>query len=484
MAISGPEALKSLDDAVRDIRREEADISRRVARAAERVAKLRETEADLYRQLAEVRLSDEVRMELSGRLKDAELRAHDMIAKHAEDVALAEEQLKKLDGSIAGLATERHTILERIDTAQDALKALSGKIAVTTANDPAYEAKRREADEKAQIAQQSLAKTETAERDREEKGRPYRDDPLFMYLWEAGYGTRNYRANPLTSWLDSLVARMVNYSAARPNFAMLNEIPLRLREHAERQLEAAEAAEAELDALELAAVDAAGGKPLREDLEAAQAALEKLDHQMSELEDDRNEQADDFQRLAEGRNPAFEEANRLLAHTLGQADIRELVADARRTTTAEDDRIVSKIDDVRARITDEEIEAREHKSRLRILAQRRQELEDIEWEFKKSRYDDPRSVFRNNELADDMLGEFLRGAITAAAYWDQWRRSQSWRPGTSDWGGGIGLPRAGRSKRGGTFNWPSGGNSGGFSRPRSGSRGRRRHGGFKTGGGF
>ena len=41
-----------------------------------------------------------------------------------------------------------------------------------------------------------------AETDKEEKGKPYRDDPLFMYLWERGYGTTNYRAPPMLRTLD------------------------------------------------------------------------------------------------------------------------------------------------------------------------------------------------------------------------------------------------------------------------------------------
>ena len=37
MTLSGPEALKSLDDALRDIRREEDEIAKRLARSAELV---------------------------------------------------------------------------------------------------------------------------------------------------------------------------------------------------------------------------------------------------------------------------------------------------------------------------------------------------------------------------------------------------------------------------------------------------------------
>ncbi|HTM77417.1 MAG TPA: hypothetical protein VL133_07300, partial [Devosia sp.] len=189
--------------------------------------------------------------------------------------------------------------------------------------------------------------------------------------------------------------------------------------------------------------------------------------------------------------------------------------EARLTRTGQDDTIVAQIDAARARIKSEDAETVEQQDRLKTLAARRRELEDIQWEFKKQRFDDPRSTFREEKLVGDLLNDFLRGGITAASYWDQWQRSQNWSAGTSDWGGGVGLPNNGRRSSnpwpdngggfnwpdssfggggkpsGGGFNWPSGGSGGsrsgsggGFSRPRTGSQGTRKSGGFKTGGGF
>lgn len=487
MALSGPQALKSLDGAVRDVRQEEDAIAKRLARGAERVAKLRETETELFRQLADVRLTADVRTELSGRLIQAEERAHEMLAQHTLDLAAAQKALEALDTEVADKARKRRKVLEDIDDIQIELKALADGIAQAIAKDPVYVAKREEAEELDRVASQSMTKTEVAETDKQQKGRPYREDPLFMYLWEAGYGTKAYRANNLVRWIDGMIARMVRYHDARPNFAMLNEIPLRLREHAERQMAKAAMAEEELDALEQDAIDAAGGKPVRQKLSRAQAKLSQIDEEMSALEDERDDQTKALQHLAEGRDPAFEEAGRILAQSLGQQDIGALLDSARTTHTPEDDIIVAKIDDTRARISDENGETAEHRERLKTLSQRRRELEDIEWEFKKARFDDPRSVFREDDLAGDLLGEFLRGAITAGSYWGQWQKSQSWQPGTSDWGGGVGLPRSGRKRRrqSSGFTWPTGASmGGGFSRPRSGSKGSRKSGGFKTGGGF
>lgn len=500
MSLSGPKALKSLDDAIRDIREEEKDISGRLSKSSERLGKMRESEADLFRKLAKLRLTPENVAEVDRDISAAERAARNVLDQHKQVVSRTQDLIDTLDERLTNLVLDRQKALEEADKSQDVLNALSSKIAAEVANDPEYQAKRLETDEMRAIAEESVKKTQVAEEDREVKGKPYRDDKLFMYLWESGYGTRNYKENNLVRWLDSLVARSIDYHQARPNYAMLNEIPMRLKEHADRQIAAAEEADAELDALEARAIDTAGGKKIRLALENAQERLSKIDAEMLTLEDQRDQATRDLADLNENQNPAMGIAVQGLAGSLHGTKFSQLVAEARRTATKKDDAILKKIDDVRLRLVDEDNDAREQRDRLKVLATRRRELEDIEFEFKKKRFDDPRSNFREDDLVGDLLGEFLRGGISAANYWGQWQRSQSWRSDTSNWGGGIGLPKSGRrsnwtsnkSKSRSSKNWGSFGgsrsssrpSSGGFSRPRSGSKGSRKSGGFKTGGGF
>ncbi|HEV7290734.1 MAG TPA: hypothetical protein VGN79_00310 [Devosia sp.] len=511
MSIRGPEALASLDEAMRDIRREEDDISRRLARSSERLGKIKESEAELFRQLARLRLDPAVQGDLDARISSAEARARDMLKAHAKALSEAENEVAGGDAKLMQLSAERAEALRDFEGHQAELRALATRMGPSIARDPTFAAKRSQAKQLAEVAAQSMRKTEQAENDRDEKGRPYRDDALFMYLWESGYGTSNYRANNLVRYLDGLVANLVGFSKARPNFAMLNEIPLRLREHAERQIELARQAEQELDTLETAAIDASGGKPIREAMEQAQARIDALDAEIVAAEDRRDDAARHLATLSEGGNPAFEAALSELVMALGREDIQTLLGEARRTRTGQDDTIVAQIDENRARAKEEDAETRDLKGRLKTLASRRRELEDIQWEFKKQRFDDPRSTFREDRLVGDMLNDFLRGSITAASYWDHWRRSQNWSAGTGDWGGGVGLPNHGRQQgnspwpQGGGFTWPDNsfgggknsrggfgggwgggtrGSGAGFSRPRSGSAGTRKHGGFKTGGGF
>ena len=84
------------------------------------------------------------------------------------------------------------------------------------------------------IVQRAEEKLSQAEADRAEKRRPYESDPLFMYLWRRRFGTRDYHAGSLVRYFDRKVAHLIGFENARVNYAMLMELPDRLREHVER----------------------------------------------------------------------------------------------------------------------------------------------------------------------------------------------------------------------------------------------------------
>lgn len=496
MTLNGPQAIKAIEDALRDIRREEDEITRRIARTTDRIGKLHETELAQLRVLAEIRLSPEAQAELGGRLSEAETRAREMLKEHAADLAALDRDLAGHETAIADLGMERGKELEAVAVRQAELDALSGAVEAALAADPAYDDALTAQAEAERVAEEADKKAGQSETDRAEKGQPYRDDPLFIYLWERGYLTPDYKAGNIARMLDAWVARLVRYADARPNYAMLNEIPTRLREHADRLAQDAYDAQAAVTALEVKAFDAAGGRPAREALEAAQARIAEIDQKRLEAEDAREALAERQKALAEGRDTKFTSAVDMLTTAMRNADTAQLMEDARRTATPQDDAIISKIDEVRARFTEEEGELKDQRARLKTLETRRRELEDIEYEFKKSRFDDPRSRFKEDNLVGDLLTEFLKGGMTAATYWGHWRRSQDWTgspgpivaPKRTSRSSGFPIPPGGFSPRppsGGSWGksmGSSGKSGGGFSRPRTGGIGKK--GGFRTGGGF
>ena len=224
-------------------------------------------------------------------------------------------------------------------------------------------------------------------------------------------------------------------SGRRTNFALLKEIPVRLRDHSDRLREAARAAAAEIASIESVAIDTAGGRSAREAIETATAKIDALDKENVVLQDRRDVAVLVRSNLAQGSDPAYASALDDLSAMLERPELRLLLAQARATPMGKDVSVVEQLDDLTQRVKDETEEAREYQTQLKTLAMRRRDLEDVQYEIKVRGLDNPHSRFAEGRLVHDLLNDFLRGGLNGSAYWERWRHSQSleharlWRTG-------------------------------------------------------
>ncbi|HEX4297568.1 MAG TPA: hypothetical protein VHZ56_06050, partial [Devosia sp.] len=284
MSTSGPEALRALDEAVRDIRREEDEIARRLARSAELLTRLREQEGELLRQLVSARLDAAAQEQLARQASEAGARARQMLKAHGETLAAIDGQLTALDAAIAAAVTERAALQGEAARLDGELTALAGAVRPQIEADPTYAAKVETARQLAGVADEARQRADAGAAACDGEARAYRGDPLFSYLWARGYGTETYRANRFTAWLDSKIATRVDFDEKRPLFAVLNDIPSRLRDLAVRQQSEAEAAGAAVRAFEADALAAAGGTPARDGRAATVAGIGEIDGRVVILE--------------------------------------------------------------------------------------------------------------------------------------------------------------------------------------------------------
>jgi hypothetical protein len=110
---------------------------------------------------------------------------------------------------------------------------------------------------------------------------------------------------------------------------------------------------------------------------------------------------------------------------------------------------MTQLDDLAQRMKDETAEVEEYAEHLQVLAARRRDLEDIQYEIRQRGFDNPHARFSDDWLVQDGLNEFVRGTLSASGYWDRWRQGQSWTaPGYGGPGGGWGrLPSPSSGKR-------------------------------------
>jgi hypothetical protein len=206
----GPDVAPS--DSAAALRGEAERLDAALRAAFDEAARHRAETLAAFRDLAQRKLDGAARQQAIMELDAAERRVSELFAQRRQE--------------LERLAVQRREALEALRQAE--AEALSGSQGSRIESVPARP------DDLARMAEEAEKKAAQAEADRDEKRKPYEADPLFMYLWRRRFGTAEYRAGPLVRYLDRKVARLVGYDAARANYALLNEIPLRLRQHAER----------------------------------------------------------------------------------------------------------------------------------------------------------------------------------------------------------------------------------------------------------
>ena len=479
--ISGKQALGSIDETLHKAHAALADVESQIGQAGERLVTLQQAQLDDLRALATLRLQrlDDVPA-APERLERVEEQARALLARREDALAGLQRQIAEFEREHRRVEEERKAQAQRLDDAVAVVDEAESRIQVHLDADPDYRARRETAEAAQRQARHAREKANRSTEELEEKGAAYRADPLFMYLWGRHYGLSTYRAGGLFRWLDGKVARLVGYADARANFSRLNEIPRRLREHADTLGAAADRAYEALRSLDDAARAADGIPALEASVADEQAALEAIDARLHEMEAAYQAMLERRAAFAAGDDEHTREAVAFLAAELARTDIADLRRVALVTPYPEDDVIVSRLRDhedtlasLRATLTELGGMREKHQQRLR-------DLEELRVQFKRHRYDRAGSVFSDDAMLPALLGQFLAGMLDSRMLWKVLQQHQRYRPRHTNpdfgsggfgrgtvWRGGLGdlgdvFGRSGGFRTGGGFGGGLGGGGGGF----------------------
>jgi chromosome segregation ATPase len=486
--ISGQQALRSIEQATAQVRRQEQQLDAALQSAEAELARLAAERLAAFKGLAEVKLDAYRREGIVGDLDAAERRALELLAsgQRAVDALMArvaEQRKAKEEAEDA-----RHKAAEVVTSALSELEELQARVEAATRQTTVWKTQSEAADRAVQVAAEADRKAAQAEGDREVKRKPYEADPLFMYLWTRGFGTDAYKAGNVVRFFDRKVAVLVRYVDARPNYVMLNEIPKRLREHAERCRAAVDTEQAKLVAIEKDALKQAGSGPLELKLGAAREALVAADRQLKEAEASLTaleKERDD--KLGERESSVYRQAIAIVADADSREDIRELYREASLTRTPDDDALVARIESINAATAKAQGQVEQLRRDVQTLARRRVELDQQQAEFRRRGWDNPYGQFGNEVVIGDVLGGILKGAIQGHVLGEVLRGGYSQRPPRADpdfgGSGGFNFPFPGGGG-GGSWGGGGGGSSGGGIDIGDWIGGGGGGDGFRTGGGF
>jgi hypothetical protein len=442
--------------------RDTLDILHHRKEAANRqMVQLRHKMADAYRNLARFRLDDLAANRVAAHLDETDRVVLKLLERREQEMGQLDPQIELSLSRQATLNAARDQAIQQRDDLVKQIDERAADIHLSLSRQKAYQTLEKRVAEETARAEQAERKAAQAEADQAQKGSPYRDDELFMYLWKRRFLTPDYHGRALTRRLDGWVATLIDYAEAHSNYHVLTELPTALRTHADRQREAADRALQARQEVEAQALSVDEMVQSERELEKVQGILDDVEDSI-EAEEVRQEvflkQRSDF---SSGADDISRQAIDLQVFEIRKDSLAELYLQAKMTPRPDDDLIVGRIGDLQQqeRKLEEEIQALQAQERQHQQSFR--ELDDLRRRYRRRGYDSRHSYFPGGFELGGLLALLMSGKATGRDVWERIDREQQFRtPRTPrGFGGGFG---------GGGF-----GTGGGFG-----------GGGFRTGGGF
>lgn len=451
---TGRETLGSIEGAIGKLYREESQLDASLKSAVAETERLRKERAEALRELARVKLDEMAAGRLVNSLDAGERRAVQILDDYRLRIAGIAERRDSLIKEVESAQTARDAAAKLVEVALEAVDALRAEVEGKVQALAAWREVKAPSDEADAVAGEAEKKAANAEAELGAKRKPYDEDPLFIYLWQRGFGTGRYQSGNLVRFMDRMVAHFIGFAAVRPNYAALIEIPLRLREHATAKRAAAAQRLAALSAIERRAMVEAGVEPKERALSEARhklaAAERTLDDKAALL---RKTDEERTALVSGGSNPTYEQALATIASADAKDQIAALYAEARRTATPADDAIVHRLEAIDDKIAKTEEELADLRRTAKDLAKRRIEIERVRDRFRGAGYDHPHGTFGNDRDIADALGRTMAGTIAGQILWEVLKGGYSTR-------GPAGRPDFGYPNSPFPFPIPGGGRNG------------------------
>lgn len=412
--ISGRDALGSIQNAIKAEQDRVRQMETRMAEVSERQLQLDLARGKELQALASTRVRELAAGRLKERVADADKQVLNLLAVRRRQQTEMEAQLAALVQRGEELATERERWSDTLEAAAAAIDEAEAATQARLADDPEHQAQQERAKEAERVAVHADEKATLSEQEKEQKGASYLKDPLFSYLWRRGYGTTAYRGWGLARALDAWVARLVGYIDARPNFVRLQELPLRLREHAEETGKAADAEFERLKAMDQAAREADGIPALEARLQEVQGKVADTDARIAATTAEHEAMLAKLEAWAAGQDEGYQRAVAFLSSEFGRDDLQALRREALATPFPEDDLIV-------ARLLDLERDRGQLNAQMEDLRQvggqnqqRLHELEKLRQDFTRRGFDQPGQGFADAAMVGALISQVVGGLLDAA----------------------------------------------------------------------
>ncbi|MGA8279977.1 MAG: hypothetical protein WB853_03700, partial [Desulfobacterales bacterium] len=173
-------------------------IHQRMESANQQVVRIRNQLSEEYRQLARFRLDELAANRVSVQLDETDRAVLKLLERRSQELRELDSAIEQSTTRQDQLTAERGQAVRKRDDLVKRIDESAAEVKLQLSGQEAYQAQEKRVAETAARAERAESKAARAEADQDEKGKPYREDPLFMYLWKRRFLTPDYSGGWLT----------------------------------------------------------------------------------------------------------------------------------------------------------------------------------------------------------------------------------------------------------------------------------------------
>ena len=284
--------------------------------------------------------------------------------------------------------------------------------------------------DRAAIAELALERAESnlheIDQDAARKLPAYQASTLFQYLYERGYGQKEYRSRGLTRRIDRWLARYIDFTKARQGYDFLKQTPDQMRKIIAEDRRSLNIVMEELERKRDRVADEMGlpekislTDRLTRDRQQILQTANFVSESMNEVEDRIND-------LSDPRGSYYQQAIEIFRQTLvgfKSSDLKKRAEATKDDLT--DDQIVARLSGVESDRGDLQEATRDRRNLQKQKQQVIEELGRVIQRFPAAHFDSVRSHFLDTLSIDEELA-YTEDAEDARKLWQKIRRSQRW----------------------------------------------------------
>ncbi|VVB77970.1 Uncharacterised protein [uncultured archaeon] len=315
---------------------------------------------------------------------------------------------------------------------------------------------------------QNKKRVEEVEKEASEKLPIYENNKLFSYLSERKFGTPEYNETQgnMIKMLDSWVARIVGYKNAQKCYDFLRSMPELMRSKVEERQTELEGIVKQMKEIENEAGEKYGFPKVLEEGSKINNKKEKIIGQINESDKEYAEYSNERKEIDSKKDPYHNDAIQKLKAYLKGEKIADLKRQARETPGTEDDKLVSRIEEIDATVRGLKDKAKEAQTNREAYSEKLNGLKSIERKFKSEDFDSDRSYFPSTFDIGDFLTGYMIGKYSSNQVWGTLESKHEEEPApvyhsssSYDYGGSSNSSSNWSSPS--TDSWSSGGGMGG-----------------------